>query len=345
MEKSKRAANPEETDPAAETKAKSTADKTLKTKPRANTRPADRPLLRAALEVERAKIEGRPLVALESTVITHGLPWPQNLQLGKDMEAEVAKQGAVPATVAVLGGQLTVGLSPKELESLAKGAETGMRKVSLRDLGAAAARHESGGTTVAATMYGIRVFATGGIGGVHRDAPFDVSADLPALGSLPVLVVCAGAKSLLDIPATVEYLETLGVPIIGYQTDHFPAFFSPDSGLKVEVRADSPNEVATIAEAHWGMGLKTGILLVVPPPEEASQPYDKMEKIIQKALKSAKKEGVKGNKVTPYLLAKVAELSGGESIEANLALLLNNARVAGQIAAAISRKRPVSRLL
>jgi pseudouridine-5'-phosphate glycosidase len=294
-----------------------------------------------SLQVAKAKTEGLPLVALESTVITHGLPYPENLKLAQDMEKTIAENGALGATIALMDGQILVGLSAEQLELLAQTKKA--RKVSMRDFGVTIAHREVGGTTVAATMFvaeqqGIRVFATGGIGGVHRDAPFDVSTDLQQLGRCQVIVVCAGAKSILDIPATAEYLETQGVPVIGYKTDHFPAFFSTDSGLLVEIRADSPEEVAEIAEAHWGLGLKSGILVVVPIPEEYAVPYEKMEKVIVKALEMAKRDGIQGNKMTPYLLGKVKELSGGESLEANLALLLNNAKVAAQIATCLTPK-------
>ncbi len=298
--------------------------------------------------VAKAKTEGKPLVALESTVITHGLPYPENLKLAQDMEKTIAENGALGATIALMGGEILVGLTTEQLERLAQAKD--VRKVSVRDFGVAIARKEMGGTTVAGTMFvaeqqGIRVFATGGIGGVHRDAPFDVSADLQQLGRSQVIVVCAGAKSILDIPSTVEYLETQGVPVIGYQTDHFPAFFSRDSGLPVEIRADSPEEVAEIAEAHWELGLKTGILVVVPIPEEHAVPKEKMEKVIVEALEMAKNDGILGNKMTPYLLSKVKALSGGESLEANLALLLNNAMVAAKIATCLTpRVKPARKL-
>lgn len=303
---------------------------------------------KASPTVARAKAENLPLVALESTVITHGLPYPENLKLAQDMEKTIAENGATGATIALMDGQIHVGLTTEHLEVLAQSKNA--RKVSIRDFGVALTRQEVGGTTVAATMFvaeqqGIQVFATGGIGGVHRDAPFDVSTDLQQLGKCPVIVVCAGAKSILDIPATVEYLETQGVPVIGYQTDHFPAFFSPDSGLPVEIRADSPEEVAEIAEAHWGLGLRSGILVVVPIPEEHAVPYEKMEKVIVKALDMAKKDGILGNKMTPYLLSKVKLLSGGESLDANLALLLNNAKIAAKIASCLTPKVKPSRKL
>lgn len=293
-------------------------------------------------EVRSALKRGAPVVALESTVITHGMPWPQNLDMAVRMEQTVQARGATPATIAMLEGRLRVGLEANELEGLAQ--VQGLRKLSLRDLGAGIAQGASGGTTVAATMFvaqkaGINVFATGGIGGVHRGNAMDVSADLQELGRSPVLVVCAGAKAILDLPGTLEYLETQGVPVIGYGTDHLPAFYAADSGLPLELRADTPEEVAEIAQAHWSLGLGSGILVVVPPPKEHAMPYAEVEKVVEKALKASVKDGIKGNKVTPYLLAKVAELSDGESLEANIALLLNNAGVAAQIAAAMAEPK------
>lgn len=312
-----------------------------------NTQSA-RPLFKLTDEVARARAAGKPIVALESTVITHGLPWPENLELASNMEKIVRENGAVPATMAFIEGQAKVGLEAEELTVLAQADH--VRKVSVRDIGAVVAERGIGGTTVAATMFmaekqGIRVFATGGIGGVHRNSPFDISTDLTQLSRCPVLVVCAGAKAILDIPATAEYLETQGVPVIGYQTDAFPAFYSIDSGLKVGIRADSPEEVAAIAEAHWNIGLTSGILLVVPPPAEYALPNEMVEKWIEKALKRAEKDGIHGNEVTPYLLAEVKAISGGESMQANLALLLNNARVAAQVAVQLKREAPRTRFI
>ena len=243
---------------------------------------------------------------------------------------------------------MRVGLSGDELEALSKA--TGVRKVSVRDFGPVIGKGLSGGTTVAATMFvaektGIKVFATGGIGGVHRDAPYDVSADLPQLGRSPVVVVCAGAKSILDIPKTAEYLETQGVPVIGYQTDAFPAFYSVDSGLKVEFRADTALEAAQIAEAHWNLGLRSGVLLVVPPPAATAVPIDRIEEVIKQALAQAVEADIHGSAMTPFLLARVKELSGGDSLRANLALLLNNAAVAAQVAVGMSQKAPMPRYL
>lgn len=299
-------------------------------------------------EVEKARLGHKPIVALESTVITHGLPWPENLDLALSMERTVRENGAVPATIAILDGQVRVGLSGDELEALSKA--TGVRKVSVRDFGPVIGKGLSGGTTVAATMFvaektGIKVFATGGIGGVHRDAPYDVSADLPQLGRSPVVVVCAGAKSILDIPKTAEYLETQGVPVIGYQTDAFPAFYSVDSGLRVEFRADTALEAAQIAEAHWNLGLRSGVLLVVPPPAATAVPIDRIEEVIKQALAQAVEADIHGSAMTPFLLARVKELSGGDSLRANLALLLNNAAVAAQVAVGMSQKAPMPRYL
>lgn len=276
------------------------------------------------------------LVALESTVITHGLPHPQNLELARNMEAEVRAKGAVPATIALLKGEVHVGLLDEELVHLA-GTAQGTRKVSRRDFGIAIARKEDGGTTVAGTLIaahaaGIRVFATGGIGGVHRNAPQDISADLPELSKQPVVVVCAGAKAILDIPGTVEYLETMGVPVVGYQTDEFPGFYYRSSGMPVNINAATPREIAEIAHAHWEIGLSSAVLVVVPPPEEAALPADAVEEEIQQALKEAHEKNIFGNKVTPFLLARVSELSKGSSMRANLALLRNNASVAALIA-------------
>lgn len=299
-------------------------------------------------EVLQAQQAGSPLVALESVVITHGLPRPQNLSLAKDMEALVRTEGATPATIAMLDGMVHVGLSEERLTRLA--FEENPRKISLRDFGIATARHLSGGTTVAATTHiaekaGIRVFATGGIGGVHRDAPFDISADLTELGRAKMIVVCAGAKAILDLPATLETLETLGVPVIGYQTEDFPAFYSRSSGLKVDASVDTPQEIGRIALAHWDHGFNTSILVVVPPPAEVAIPNEKIEGAIQEALHDAGEKGIHGAAATPFLLSRVSELSGGESLKTNLALLLNNAKVAAQIAKSLNLKRKLDVLL
>jgi pseudouridine-5'-phosphate glycosidase len=290
------------------------------------------PPVRAALEL------GDPVVALESTVISHGLPWPHNLALARRMELVVREGGAVPATIGVIGGQIRVGLDDGELEHLAR--SEGIWKVSRRDLPVVVAQKLDGATTVAGTMLaarmaGIRVMATGGIGGVHRGDGTDVSADLPELARTPVLVVCAGAKAVLDLPATLEWLETHGVPVIGYGTDEFPAFYSLESGLRVEARADSAEAVAAIARAAWGLGFDTGLLICVPCPEEAALPAAEAEGAIAAAVGEAERRGITGKAVTPFLLARVAELTGGKSRAANLALLEHNARVAAAIARAL----------
>jgi pseudouridine-5'-phosphate glycosidase len=293
-------------------------------------------------DVAQALALNAPLVALESTVITHGLPQPQNLQLARDMEKEVRSQSAVPATIAILDGKIHIGLNDAQLERLAFG-KTPVRKISRRDFGIAIARREDGSTTVAGTLIvahrvGIRVMATGGIGGVHRNAPFDVSSDLPALGATPIVVVCSGAKAILDLPATLETLETMGVPVVGYQTDELPAFYSRTSGLPVTVSASSPGEIAAIARAQWEMGISSAILVVNPPPEEVALPYEEVEQVIQAALLDAEQKKIHGAALTPFLLQRVSELSGGVSLRANLALLLSNARLAARIAVEISQK-------
>jgi pseudouridylate synthase len=297
-------------------------------------------ILTYSSDVAQAIRLGQPVLALESAVITHGLPRPENLRLAQALEQEARELGVTPATIALMSGKICVGLSQTQLEKLAN--EPADRKISRRDFGIALARGETGGTTVAGTMIaarkaGIRVFATGGIGGVHRDAPFDVSADLPELGRTPMVVVCAGAKAILDLPATLEYLETSGVPVIGFGTHEFPAFYSRESGLPVDVCVESAEEVARIAQKQWSLGLENALLVVVPPPVEAALPVDQVEGEIRKALEESKKLGIRGAKVTPFLLARVSELSGGASLKANLALLRNNTRVASQIAVALNR--------
>jgi pseudouridine-5'-phosphate glycosidase len=289
-------------------------------------------------QIVQANQFGSPIVALESTVITHGLPRPDNLQLAVDMENIVREHGATPATIAILDGEIHIGLSEEELSTLANREDT--RKISVRDLGIALATGLSGGTTVASTLFvsalaNIKVFATGGIGGVHRGAPFDVSSDLTQLGKSPVVVVCAGAKAILDLPATREVLETQGVPVIGYQTDEFPAFYTRSSGLGVDARVDTPEEAAKIAIESWEAGVTSAILLVVPPPEESALSPDEMESAIQTALQEAESAAIRGAESTPFLLKRVSELTGGESLRANLALLKNNAKVAAQVSAAM----------
>jgi len=289
--------------------------------------------------IQQAKQFGSPIVALESTVITHGLPKPDNLTLARDVEEIVRENGATPATIAILDGKIHIGLSDEELEVLA--LTEGTRKISLRDFGIALAGGLSGGTTVAGTLFvsdlaGIKVFATGGIGGVHRGNPFDVSADLTQLGKSPVLVVCSGAKAILDLPATREVLETRGVPVVGYQTDEFPAFYTRRSGLSVDVQANIPEEVAQIALETWEAGVNAAVLVVVPPPEETSMSQNEMESAVQKALADAEAQNIQGSAITPFLLKRVSELTKGDSLKANLALLRNNARVAAEVASAIA---------
>jgi pseudouridine-5'-phosphate glycosidase len=293
-------------------------------------------------EVAQALLEQRPVVALESTLVTHGLPHPVNVETALAMEAAIRTSGAVPATIAVLGGKITVGLGRDDLARLGARPAGTVRKCSRRDLPIAVARGEDGATTVAGTMIvahlaGIRMFATGGIGGVHRGAPFDVSADLLELGRTPVAVVCSGAKSILDLPLTLEVLETQGVPIIGFGTDTLPAFYARSSGLPIDVRVDSATEAAGIIAAAGRLGAQHGLLVTVPVPEKDALPAERVEAAIQQATAEAAVQGVHGKRVTPFVLARVAELTGGESRRANIALLVNNARVAGEIAVALSR--------
>ncbi len=295
-------------------------------------------MLRLSPEVEAAVAYGRPLVALESTVIAHGLPYPTNLEVARRMEEIVRAQGATPATIALLGGRLCVGLSQEELSHLA--TASGIRKTSRRDLPIVIAQGGDGATTVATTATiaswaGIHVFATGGIGGVHRDAPFDVSNDLPTLASVPVAVVCAGAKSILDLPATLEWLETAGVPVIGYGSDEFPAFYSRRSGLPVGARVDTPEAAAAIIQANQSLEMGNGLLIAVPIPAVAELPAGRLEAALASALRQAKEEGIEGSALTPFLLDRIAEETGGASVKANVALLENNAAVAAQIAVAL----------
>ena len=287
---------------------------------------------------------GAPIVALESTVITHGLPHPQNLELARDMEKQVHDFGATPATVALLDGKIRIGLSDKELVRLSDAEADSILKVSHRDFATAILKKMNGGTTVAGTMFvahmaGIKVFATGGIGGVHKESPFDISTDLHALAEIPMIVVCAGAKAILDLPATLEYLESMGVPVVGYQTDEFPAFYSRESGLGVSVRLDSPKEIADFAKAHWELGMKSAILVTNPIPEIAAIAKSEMDPIIARASAEAIKQGIHGQKLTPFLLSRIRELTKGKSLKANLALLLNNALLAAEIAKVVNIKK------
>lgn len=293
-------------------------------------------------EITRALNLGAPIVALESTVITHGLPRPQNLELARDMEKQIREHDATPATVALLDGKIRIGLSDEELVRLSESEST--LKVSHRDFATAIVKKADGGTTVAGTMFaarmaGIHVFATGGIGGVHKESSFDISTDLRSLAEIPMIVVCAGAKAILDLPATLEYLETQGVPVVGYQTDEFPAFYSRESGLNVSVRLDSPKEIADFAKAHWDLGMKGGVLVANPIPEKESISKSKLEPMIAKASAEAIQQGIHGQALTPFLLSRISELTKGKSLKANLALLLNNARLAAEIAKEMGGKK------
>ena len=288
-------------------------------------------------EIERAKKISLPIVALESTVLTHGLPRPQNLQLAREMELEIRENGATPATVAFLDGMLHIGLTELQLERLA--SEKDVLKVSPRDFATVMVQEACGGTTVAGTMLAckyadIKVFATGGIGGVHREAPFDISADLQALATIPMIVVCAGAKAILDLPATLEYLETMSVPVVGFGVDEFPAFYSRSCGLDVSVKLDTPQEIVDFARAHWSTGLQSSVLVANPVPAGEAIPASELEPYIKRANQEAHDKGIHGKKLTPFLLERISQLTKGKSMEANLSLLLNNAKLAAQIASA-----------
>jgi pseudouridine-5'-phosphate glycosidase len=292
-------------------------------------------------EVKAALAEGRPVVALESTLITHGFAYPTNLETARAMEAAVRGEGAVPATIAILGGQITVGLADDELEYLGTRPRQAVRKCSRRDLPIAVGRGEDAATTVAGTMVvahksGIEVFATGGIGGVHRGHPFDVSADLIELGRTPVTVVCSGAKSILDLPLTLEVLETQGVPIIGYGTDTLPAFYSRSSGLPIDVRVEGAEDVAAIVRARRALGLTHATLVAVPVPAEEALSREEAEAAIEEAIRQADAAGITGKALTPFVLARIVELTAGRSQRANVALLVNNTRVAARIACALA---------
>ncbi len=291
-------------------------------------------------EVAAALEDGQPVVALESTVIAHGLPRPQNLEIGQRLQAVVRAQGVIPATVAVLGGRVKIGLSEQELVRLSEGAD--VLKVSRRDFPTVVARQLDGATTVAATMMaahwaGIGVMATGGIGGVHRGDQFDVSADLPELARTPIVVVCSGAKAILDLPATLEWLETHGVPVVGYGVDELPAFYSRSSGLALELRANNPEQVVGLLRAQRRLALSGGLVVAVPPPEQDALSRVEMQAAIEQALVQAQVEDVRGKETTPFLLRQMETLTGGASLRANIALLENNTQVAATIAAASSR--------
>ncbi len=290
-------------------------------------------------EVEEALVTGRPVVALESTIITHGMPWPKNVETAQAVEAVIREEDAVPATIAVIDGILRIGLSPADLEDLGQSAD--VMKLSRADLAFAISQRRTGSTTVAATMMaahaaGISVFATGGIGGVHRGAEtsFDISADLDELGRTPVCVVAAGPKALLDIPKTLEVLETRGVPVIAYGTDELPGFWSRSSGLAAPYRLDTAQEIARLISTRARFAGHGGILVANPVPEEAEIPAEEMNGYIEAALEQASADGIRGKDVTPYVLSKILELTDGRSLETNIALVLNNARLAARIAVA-----------
>ncbi len=294
-------------------------------------------------EISETLRVGGPVVALESTVITHGLPYPQNLETAVAMEAAVRAGGAIPATIAILQGKIHVGLSADQLEWLAQQPGTAVRKCSRRDIAIALARRETGATTVAGTMIlaqkaGIELFATGGIGGVHRGHPFDISADLMELGRTPVAVVCSGAKSILDLAATREVLETQGVTVIGFGVNEMPAFYTRRSGLPVDVRLDSAAEVADLILARKGLGLQNGLLITNPVPEAAACQPEEIEAAIAQATAEADQQGIQGHAATPFLLGRVVELTDGRSLQANQALLHNNGKIAAEIAASLSTR-------
>lgn len=290
-------------------------------------------------EVEQAVREGRPVVALESTIISHGMPYPQNVETALAVEKIIRENGAVPATIAILGGRLKAGLTPEEIEYLGK-TGTGVTKASRRDLPVLVAQGKDGATTVTTTMMiahmaGIKIFATGGIGGVHRGAEttMDISADLEELANTPVLVVCAGAKSILDLGLTLEYLETHGVPVIGYGTKELPAFYTRKSGFSVDYELDTPAEIASAFKAQREMGLKGGMLVTNPIPEEYSMDPEVINRAIDEAIEASVREGIHGKATTPFILAKVKDITGGDSLDSNIRLVFNNARLAAQVAA------------
>ena len=291
-------------------------------------------------EVRQALDNQQPIVGLETAVVTHGLPYPTNIELAQAMENLIREEGAVPATVGVLGGKAQVGMNLADIQLLSQDRD--VIKVSRRDFSRAALKKLNGGTTVAGTITalhraGIQVFATGGIGGVHRNAPNDISADLHTMAQTPVIVVCAGAKSILDLPATLETLETLSVPVVGYQTSTFPAFYARSSGLPVTAQVEDPEDAAVLARAHWEMGVNSAVLLAVPAPLEDALPDKAMQEAVDQALQDAGEHNIHGQEVTPFLLNRVSELTGKSSMKANLGLLLNNARVAARVAVELSR--------
>lgn len=294
-------------------------------------------------EVQQALAEGKPVVALESTIISHGMPYPKNVETALLVEKTIRDNGAVPATIAIIGGRLKAGLSPEEIEYLGKSGRK-VAKVSRRDLAAIVARGADGATTVTTTMIiahmaGIRVFATGGIGGVHRGAEttMDISADLEELANTPVMVVCAGAKSILDLGLTLEYLETKGVPVIGYGTDELPAFYTRRSGFGVDYRVDTPAQLAAMFKAQQELGIKGGMLVTNPIPEQYAMDKEVIDAAIDQAVRESREKGIHGKETTPFLLARVVELTGGDSLESNIQLVLNNAVVASRTASELCR--------
>ena len=300
--------------------------------------------LDVAPEVAKAIAEGRPVVALESTIISHGMPYPQNVETALQVEKIIREHGAVPATIAILGGRLKAGLTPEEIDYLGR-TGAGVTKTSRRDLPVIVAKGMDGATTVTTTMMiahmaGIQVFATGGIGGVHRGAEttMDISADLEELAQTPVMVVCAGAKSILDLGLTLEYLETKGVPVIGYQTKELPAFYTRHSGFGVDYELDSPAELAAAFRCQREMGLKTGMLVTNPIPEQYSMDSAVINAAIDKAIAEAAEQGIHGKATTPFLLARVKDLTGGDSLESNIRLVYNNAALAAETAAELCRR-------
>ena len=297
-------------------------------------------------EVDAALKAGKPVVALESTIISHGMPYPQNVETALKVEQTIREGGATPATIAVIGGRLKAGLTPEEIEYLGKKG-TAVTKASRRDLPVLVARGQDGATTVTTTMIiaamaGIKVFATGGIGGVHRGAEttMDISADLEELARTPVMVICAGAKSILDLGLTLEYLETKGVPVIGYGTEELPAFYTRKSGFKVDYRVDTPEELASIFKAKLEMGLGGGMLVTNPIPEAYSMDPERINKAIDDAVAEAKQLGIHGKETTPFLLAKIKDITGGDSLASNIQLVLNNARLAAKTAAYLANLMP-----
>jgi pseudouridine-5'-phosphate glycosidase len=285
-------------------------------------------------EVKRALRLNQPVVALESTVITHGLPPPHNLALARDLEAAARDEGAIPATVAVLDGVIRVGLTDAELVKVA--STPSAMKISRRDFAAAIAKKASGGTTVAGTMFaahkvGIKVFATGGIGGIHRESHYDISPDLQALAETPMIIVCAGAKAILNLAATLEYLETVGVPVIGYRTNNFPAFFSRESGLPTSIQLDTPEDIVEFAETHWQLGMRSAILVAQPVPINDAILATEIEPIIQKASQEAQQLKISGQELTPFLLERIDKATNSKSLRTNISLLLNNSHLASRI--------------